>query len=128
MKVYNYYLPLVAYPSPFHPLPEWFFPGVIEDTNKIPLKCWQAGLDSMKSFNQLQELKDFFSTVEIPYLVIYSDLDFIVWDAEKGGAESLFLNVPNLAMVNFIKWVMHLIGRFQMKSLRSLEYSSRSQK
>jgi pimeloyl-ACP methyl ester carboxylesterase len=91
----DYFIPLIYPPTPLHPIPEWFLTNLIEQTNKIPLKCWEAGLELMRDFNQLEDLK----TLELPYLIIYSDLDFIPWEAEKGGAEAVFLNVPDVALV-----------------------------
>jgi len=74
--------------------PLWYLDGLLEQSMKVPVKCWLAGADMMVDFNQLEELKN----LELPYLIIYGDLDLIVWDAEKGGPEAVVLNVPDITV------------------------------
>jgi pimeloyl-ACP methyl ester carboxylesterase len=92
----DYLLPLInSNPIPIHPIPDWYFNDIIEQTKQIPLKCWEAGFELLRDFNQIEDLK----TLELPYLILYSDLDFIPWEAEKGGAEAVFLSVPEVTLV-----------------------------
>jgi len=75
-------------------IPEWYLDGLVAECMKVPVKCWLAGLDLMLDFNQLEDLQN----LELPFLIIYGDLDLIAWDAEKGGAEAVFLNVPDITV------------------------------
>jgi len=75
-------------------IPEWFFNRTVEDTLKVPFKCWIAGATEMRDFNQLDQLPQ----LELPFLIIYGDLDFVAWDAETGGPEALVLNVPDVTL------------------------------
>jgi len=75
-------------------IPDWYFDGLLHESMKVPVKCWLAGADLMIDFNQLEDLKD----LELPFLIIYGDLDFIAWDAELGGAEAVLLNVPDVSL------------------------------
>jgi len=78
-------------------VPEFFFNKTVEEAAKAPFKCWVASITEMKNFNQLDDLQN----LEIPFLIIYGSLDFITWDSEKGGAESVVLNVPDITLYKF---------------------------
>jgi pimeloyl-ACP methyl ester carboxylesterase len=84
-------------PTTLDLVPEFFFNKSVEETAKVPFKCWLAGINEMKNFNQLDDLQ----SLELPFVIIYGSLDFIPWDSEKGGAESVVLNVPDVTLYKF---------------------------
>jgi len=78
-------------------IPDWFFDMMIEDALKAPFKCYIAGINVMRELNQIDQLH----SLELPFLIIHGAGDFVTWDAMKGGAESVLLNVPDVILYKF---------------------------
>jgi non-heme chloroperoxidase len=78
-----------VYYSPYRDsCPDWFIDECVEETMKVPSKCWIAGETAMSSVDYTETLK----SIQKPVLVIYGDHDIFPWDAEVGGQEALELS------------------------------------
>ncbi len=79
----------------YKPIPETFLEGCVQQTMKVPAKCWQAGINAMSSV-------DFTSTLpslNLPFVMVYGDHEMFPWDEELGGQESIIKHIPSLAIV-----------------------------
>jgi len=70
---------------------------MIEQINKVPLKCLEIGFKLMKDYNQLEDLKN----LKLPFVIVHGMMDIIAWEAEKGGFKAVLMNVPDVGLVKY---------------------------
>jgi non-heme chloroperoxidase len=76
-------------------IPAFFLEGCVQETMKVPAKCWQAGINAMSSVDFTETL----TTLNLPFMIVYGDHEMFPWDEELGGQESLIKHVPSIAIV-----------------------------
>jgi pimeloyl-ACP methyl ester carboxylesterase len=79
----------------YKPIPEDFLEGCVQETMKVPAKCWLAGVNAMSSVDYTETL----TTITVPFIMVFGDHEIFPWEQELGGQEAIIKAVPQLSIV-----------------------------